>query len=208
MYSCFAAYHKTGFRSNSDAQKSVLYFVVIIMILGLFVRELNAKSFNVGAGLHYYKVAGNIYLDRVIIEPEVYIGFRRQNGSAWRFTFSQISPQVKSDITLDQFRQTSIWIVRSAGLNIPYFKSLINAGFGLSEVMRTYETGRDLSGALSFRADIEKRVYSSHGLDYVMGITFRGNPLPHSDWFTDRLGISISIVSSASMTTEEDTPQP
>lgn len=118
------------------------------------------------------------------------------NAIAWRFAISSFHPELLADSALQNVQSTTAWILRSADIKVKPLNLNLSSGLGLSQVSYWTENSYVHAGAIAYRVDLTQYVFSFSGMDFNLGVSYKGAVIPHTTRYTDRFGLGIQMVSS------------
>ncbi|MFC2149884.1 hypothetical protein ACFLQV_00115 [Calditrichota bacterium] len=169
--------------------RAVLAFLLLMVVS----MEVEAIEWEIGGAIHGYNQAGTVDLTKNFLEGEVRGGIRYNDGVILRISFGSTTITHSGDELL---RVNTLRLDRTADISPLGLDMRISTGLGVNETLNVQSTEIEYSNALNYTVSLEQKIYKWEGLVLRGGILFTGSPVPSTETFSDRVGVSISVSSS------------
>ncbi len=173
-----------------------LTVIVLLSLVGFVVAStVSPIDWEIGAGTSLYSAAGNISLTAPGIDGELSLHRTNARNSSWQLTLSHFWPRLSESNPLPTAKTTIVYLLRGAPIRLNGYETWLKAGLGLGYFVRKRGNESLEFGTLCYRADLNLPIYSAIGLDLEGNLSYIGSVLPGTQYFTDRLGFGLVIVS-------------
>ena len=169
------------------------YLVLFILLIMLPIRFACGSEWKYGLGIASYLSAGNLPLNSVAIDFDLFTSCEDNNGGDWRLGLNLFSPSMENKPNIPRIRSVSLWLNRGANVNLPWFSSRIAAGPAWDFNEHSLGAKKVTTGNLGFRAEIAVIYNITRGVQIEPAVKYQGSIISSTGWNTDRFGLLLSV---------------
>ncbi len=174
--------------------KRNVWIILLGFSIGFWVTDSFCRDWSIGCSASMSPECGSLVLRNQAIDYELVLSHGNRSGSSWDFLVNRFIPLLESDTLNNTLHITSFWVMRNARLRLPWFEPLISAGLGWCYIERTRMEKQSCIGGMGLRVAAALTWKLSERFFIETALRFQGVPIGSSGEYTDRLGVSISLV--------------